>query len=73
MSASDILQHLYSLDISSPSISRLIYRLIRRDKEEQYLSSLQGPELARLVDFLDKVRTLHLPLVSGYEMDSAGP
>ena len=58
MSASQILQHLYSLDIPSPDISRLVYGLIRHDKEEQYLSSLQGPELARLVDFLDNVRTL---------------
>ena len=66
MSASEILQHLYSLDISSPGISRLIYRLIRRDKEERYLSNLQGPDLIQLVDFLDEVRTLHVPLVSGY-------
>ena len=65
MSTSDILQHLYSLDVSSPGVSRLIYRLIRRDKEEQYLSSLQESESARLVDFLDQVRTLHFPLASG--------
>jgi len=58
MSASKILQHLYSLDTSSPGISRLIYGLIRHDEEDQYLSSLQGPELARLVDFLDEVRNL---------------
>ena len=73
MSASDILRHMYSLDISSPGISDLIYRLIRRDKEERYLSTLQGSELARLVGFFDKVRTLHFPLLSGYGIDSAGP
>ena len=56
MSASQILQHLYLLDSSSPDISRLVYSLIRRDEEEQYLSSLKGLELARLVDFLDEVR-----------------
>jgi len=58
MSTSQVLQHLYSLDISSPSLSRSIYCLIQRDEEEQYLSSLQGSELVRLVDFLDEVRTL---------------
>ena len=52
------LQHLYSLGPSSPGISRLIYTLIQHDEEEQYLSSLQGSELAQLIDFLDKVRTL---------------
>ena len=57
MSASQILQNLYSLDTSSPDISRLIYGLIRHDEEERYLSSLQGLELARLIDFLDQVRT----------------
>ena len=58
MSASQILQHLYLLDASSPDISRLVYSLIRRDEEERYLSSLKGLELARLVDFLDEVRAL---------------
>jgi len=58
MSASQILQHLYLLDASSPDISRLVYSLIRRDEEERYLSSLKGLELAQLVDFLDQVRTL---------------
>jgi len=65
MSAAQLLQHLYSLDTSSPGISRLIYGLIRHDEEEQYLSSLQGPELARLIDFLDGVRTL-LPTFRSY-------
>ena len=58
MPTSQILQHLYSLDASSPEIPRLLDGLIRRDEEEQYLSSLRGPELTRLVDFLDKVRAL---------------
>jgi len=58
MSASQLLQHLYSLGASSPGISRLIYGLIRHDEDEQYLSSLKGSELTRLVDFLDEVRAL---------------
>jgi len=57
MSASQILQQLYSLDTSSPDISRLTHDLIRHDDEEQYLSGLQGSELVQLIDFLDKVRT----------------
>ena len=56
MSASQVLQHLYSLDKSSPDFLRVLYGLIRHDEDEQYSSSLQGPELARLVDFLDDVR-----------------
>jgi len=58
MPASQLLQHLYSLGASSPSISRLIYGLIRHDEDENYLSGLQGSELTQLVDFLDEVRTL---------------
>ena len=58
MAASQILQHLYTLDTSSPGISRLIYGLIRHDEEEQYLSSLRGSELARLINFIDEVRIL---------------
>jgi len=60
MSASQILQHLYSLDTSSPGISRLIYALIHHDDDEKYLSTLRGSELTKLVDFLDEVRTLRL-------------
>ena len=56
--ASQILQHLYLLDPSSPGIPRLIYGLIHHDREDQYLSNLQGSELTQLVDFLDKVYTL---------------
>jgi hypothetical protein len=58
MSASQALQHLYSPDPSSPDFLRALYGFIRLDKEEQCSSSLQGPELARLVDFLDAVRPL---------------
>ena len=61
MSASQMLEHLYSLDTSSPGILRLIYGLIRHDEKEQYLTTLRGPELDRLVDFLDAVRTLLSP------------
>ena len=57
MSAAQILQHLYSLDTSSPNLSRCLYCLIRSDEEEQYLSTLQGSELTQLVDFLDEVRS----------------
>ena len=58
MSASRILQHLYSLNTSSPGIARFIYGLILQDEKEQYLATLQGSELARLIDFLDEVRVL---------------
>ena len=64
MSASQLLQHLYSINTSSPDFSRLLYGLIRQDEEEMYLSSLSGPELARLVDFLDDVCSLLSPLRS---------
>jgi len=57
MSTSRVLQRLYSLDTSSPDFSRYLYFLIRYDEEEQYLASLKGSELDRLVDFLDEVRT----------------
>jgi hypothetical protein len=55
MSTSQVLQRLYSLDASSPDFLRYLYCLIQTDEEEQYLSSLQGLELVRLVDFLDGV------------------
>jgi len=58
MSAPWILHHLYTLDASSPGFSRHLYSLIRHDEKEQYLSSLQESELARLVDFFDKVRVV---------------
>ena len=56
MTTSQVLQYLYSLDTSSPNLSRSLYCLIQRDEQDQYLSSLRGSELDRLVDFLDEVR-----------------
>ena len=56
MSTSRVLQHLYLLDASSPDLLRYLYYLIQHDDEEAYLSTLQGSELTRLVDFLDGVR-----------------
>ena len=58
MSTSRILQRLYSLDISSTDFLRNLYCLIQCDEKEQYLISLQGSELARLVDFFDEVRAV---------------
>ena len=58
MSTSWILHRIYSLDTSSLDFSHHLYCLIRHDQEDQYLTTLQGPQLARLVDFLDKVRVL---------------
>lgn len=55
MSASEVLQHLYSLSPSSPDFLRVLYGLIRHDEVEQYSSSLEGEGLAQLVDFLDDV------------------
>ena len=52
MSTSRILKHLYSLDISSPDILHHLYCLIQYDEKDQYLTNLQGSDLARLVDFL---------------------
>ena len=62
MSAPQVLERLYSLDTSSPDFLRVLYGLIRHDEDEQYSSSLEGAELARLVDFLDDVRPLSSPL-----------
>ena len=55
MSTPWILDRLYSLDTSSPEFLRHLFSLIHSDKEEQYLISLKGYRLARLVYFLDKV------------------
>ena len=49
---------LYSLGPSSPDFLRRLHSLFRYDEEEQCLSALQGSELTRLLDFLDRVRTL---------------
>ena len=56
MSTPWILHRLYTLDPSSPDFLRRLSSLIRYDQKEQYLIGLQGSELTRLVDFLDKVR-----------------
>ena len=56
MSTPWILNRLYSLDPSSLDFMRRLHSLIRHDEKEQYLSSLQGSQLTRLVDFLDEVR-----------------
>jgi len=61
MSTHWILHCLYSLDPSSPDFSRRLRSLIWHDEREQFLTSLQGPQLARLVDFLDQVRALPSP------------
>ena len=58
MLASQVIQQLYTLDTSSPDFMRVLYGLIRHDEDEQYTSNLQGPELTRLVDFLDEVCAL---------------
>jgi hypothetical protein len=60
MTTSQVLQHLYALDTSSPDFSRCLFWLMRSDEEEKYLSSLQGPELIRLIDFLDEVGSFSL-------------
>ena len=57
MSTSRALQRLHSLGTSSPDLLRCLYDLIQSDDEEQYLTSLRGSELTRLVDFLDRVRS----------------
>lgn len=51
------LRRIRSLDPSSLDFLRQVYALLRHDEEEQYLPSLQGQELARLVDLLDRVLT----------------
>ena len=60
MSTHWVLYRLYSLDPSSLDFSRNLHSLIRHDEQEQYLTSLQGPRLAQLVDLLDQVRAPHL-------------
>jgi len=46
MSAPWNLYHFYSLDPSSIDFLHHLHSLIRHDEEEQYLSSLQGSQLA---------------------------
>ena len=70
MSAIWNLHCLYSLDPSSPGFVRRLHSLFRYDDEERCLSRLQGSELTRLLDFLDRVCTL-LSTLSSYETSSA--
>ena len=55
MSASEILQQLYTMEASSPDFLRVLYAWIRSDEDEQYSRNLEGGELTRLVEFLDGV------------------
>ena len=73
MSTPLTLRRLYSLDTSSPDFLRHVYSLFRHDKEEGYLSTLQGSELTRLIDFLDEVRTLPPSFHQFYETGSTDP
>ena len=61
MATANILRHLYSLNTSSPDLSRYLYHLIQSDGEDHYLMGLQGSKLIRLVDFIDEVRVSLLP------------
>ena len=54
---SRILKRLYSLGASSGFLHNLRF-LIQFDEEERYLTSLEEPELTRLLDFLDEVRAV---------------
>ena len=64
MATSQVLTHLYSIDTSSLEFSRHLHRLIQHDEEEEYLTTLQGPELLKLVDFLDAVGSLPYQSIS---------
>ena len=56
MATSQILQRLYSLNTSSPRFCRNLHNLIRQSEgEDHHLLDLQGSDLIRLVDFLDRV------------------
>ena len=55
MSVSQVLQHLYALDKSSPGLQRSLYTFVRLDEKGEYSHSLQQAESARLVEFLDEV------------------
>ena len=62
MSTPRILQRLYALGTSSPDLLRNLYCLIQYDENERYLISLQGSELAQLVNFLGEVHAVPLVL-----------
>jgi len=61
-----VLHRLYWLDPSSIKFLRRLHSLTRHGEEEQYLSSLQGPGLARLWGCLDL-------FFSSCETSSTGP
>jgi len=58
MSTPWILYRLYKLKTSSADFMRHLHFLIQLDEREQYLTSIQGPELTRLVEFLGEVPIL---------------
>ena len=72
MATPQILKLLYSFNTFSSEFSRCLDHLIQSDEEDHYLSNLQGSELTRLVDFLDKVRVLLLAS-SSLRKEPAGP
>jgi len=55
MAISQVLQHLYTLENSSPEFLRALYTFIRLDEKGEYSLNLQQSESARLVNFLDGV------------------
>ena len=61
---SRILQHLYSLNTSSPDFLRYLHALIQYDEEERYLTNLKDFELIRLLGFLGGVRAVLSTLAS---------
>ena len=74
MPTSQILQYLYSFNTLSPEFSHFLDRLIQSDENDRYLLDLQGSELTRLVDFLDRVRILtSASFFPAYEKDPVVP
>jgi len=52
----DILQQLRGLDGSSPGFRDWLSNILYGEEYKQCVSSLQGDDLAWLVDYMDKVR-----------------
>ena len=73
MTTPQSLQSLYSFSTFSPQFSHCLDRLIQSDDEDNYLLGLQGSELTRLVDFLDKVRVPPSGLFLVYDTSPTGP
>ena len=73
MTTPQTLQRLYSFNTFSSEFSRCLDNLIQSDEQDHYLLSLQGPELTRLVDFLDKVRVPPSGLFLVYDTSPTGP